>query len=218
MLLFPYSIPPYLDDESSDEYGSICFICGEETHPEEPMVIINRTWAVSEGEHEIIDTMNSFRACIRCTYINVHFSRAWAYKPKLIDIETQAFMFYSMGVSSRLERLGVNVIESVESQVHSALDGPRHPVIYNDGFAGGKQRNECVGVVSRKQCYHCFGAIDFERACMTIGIGTHKIIDGITVVDDYRTVSQYCGECSRKLFPVDNDGFINRSPRDDFEL
>ena len=218
-MTFPHRV--WLDIDTSvsgneKDTEGVCFICGMDCEPGEPMIIISRLW--KSGEEEI-DSIVSLQACLSCAHIASSDISKWAYKPKLTRPEKMGFRFYSQSVLQSLDLSGSLQSAWRESVApDSCADMPRYPLVLQvDDLLGGRTGDSRLEIVSDVQCHYCHRMVDTQQPHMEMRIALETLTAPTIINHDSLRLGLYCNSCSKTLFPVDNPGFTSKLAEDMFE-
>ena len=215
-VLLPYSflhnIPRFRlrDGVNRKEQGPFCFVCGDEMHPGDPMVIISRLWGRT-CEDYAIDVMTSLQSCVPCSHMCTQYSFEWEHKPRLLGIETRALHFYGQCIAGVYDQIVGDTLAKWElPKPKPWLDIPYHFLIQSaEDLVGGKYQETNLQNMSGVQCHMCHKDIDVNERHMMIGIAIEAIMDNKIVVHHPFVFAKYCNRCSRDFFPVDDSGFLS---------
>jgi len=215
-VLLPYSflhnIPRFRfrEDVNEKEQGPVCFVCGDEVHPGDPMVIISRLWGKT-GEDHVIDVMTSLQSCVPCSHMCTQYTVEWKYKPKLLGIEARVFHFYGKCIAGVYDQAVGDTLAKWElPKPQPWLDIPYHFQFQSaDDLVGGKYREKAVQIMRGEQCQLCQQDIDINEPHITIGIAIEVMVGNRIVMHNPFAFAKYCNRCSRGFFPVDDSGFLS---------
>lgn len=215
-VLLPYSllhsIPRFRsrDDVNEKEQGPVCFVCGDEMYPGDPMVIISRFWGRT-CEDSAMDVITSLQSCVPCSHMCAQYTVEWEYKPRLLEIEARAFRFYGKCIAGVYDqRVGDTPVKWELQKPQRWLDMPYHFLVQSaDDLVGGKYQETKLKNMSGVQCHMCQQNINIDELHMTIEIEIEVIMENKILVHNPFAFAKYCNRCSRDFFPVDDSGFLS---------
>ncbi len=202
--------------EDTKDAEGMCFICGMDCEPGEPMIIVSRLW--KSGEEEL-DSIVSLQACLSCAHLASSDISKWAYRPKLTRPEKMGFRFYSQSILQALDLGGGLQSAWRESVVpNSCADMPRYPLVLQvNDLLGGRMGDSQLEIISDIQCHYCHRMVDTRQPHMELRISLETLTAPTIINHDSMKIGLYCNSCSKTLFWVDDPGFTSKLAEDMFE-
>ncbi len=220
-MTFPHWIPidiGRVSPEEQEEAEGVCFICGCDAVPDEPMIVISRSWMTPDSD-EVLDSLVSLQACLSCSFFENPGISGWVYRPKLTGAERMGFEFYSRLIFEFLHKRSRQIGALPEPAVPDSWNEMPHYSLDLDmnNLKGGKLCGFPLGILSSEQCLHCRKMVNTKRPHMLVEIALETCTSHEVFTHDVLSIGSYCNLCSKELFPVNENGFTSKLAKDMFE-